>query len=297
MLESFKIGHSTDNEIGTGCTVIISESGAVGGVSVRGGAPGTRETDLLKSENSVEMLNAVVLAGGSAFGLEASCGVMEYLRFKEVGYNTGEYNVPIVASAVLYDLTYKKWGYPTKTMGYNAAKDAKKDNFIYGNIGAGTGATVGKIMGMEHCSKGGLGIAVTKFQNIEICAVVAVNAFGDVYDYKTNQIIAGVKMGNDFLNTESILTGGKEKKTVNCNTTLGCILTNAKLTKSQANKLADTVHNAYSLCIRPVHTEIDGDTIFVMASGEIECNTITLSSLCNEAMCDAIKKAVLNDCK
>lgn len=294
MLNSFKIGHYTNEKIGTGCSVIIAEAGAVGGVSVRGGAPGTRETDLLKSENSVSNINAVVFSGGSAFGLEACSGAMDYLYGKDLGYNTGEFIVPIVCGAVIYDLGYKKWGYPDKSMGKLACMDAKLNNFKYGIIGAGTGATVGKIMGMEKAYKSGLGVSVLSLGSLEVAAIVVVNAFGDVYDYKTNKIIAGCIEGEHFINTCEVLSQGVKYNAGHTNTTLGCIITNARLTKSEANKLADLTHNAYSLNIRPVHTALDGDSIFVMASGEVECNNMLLSQLAVEAMSDAITKAVEN---
>lgn len=292
MLNNFKIGNAHDNMLGTGCTVILAESGAIGGCSVRGGAPGTRETDLLRSENAVSELNAVVLSGGSAFGLEASCGVMEYLKEKGIGYNAGDYHVPIVASAVLYDLSHKAFAYPDKKMGYKACENAKENNFECGSIGAGTGATVGKIMGIEHSSKGGLGVAVVTSGEIELCAVVAVNAFGDVVDYRSNRVIAGVQQGGAFLGTSSLITSGMSLCPTHSNTTIGCIITNAKLTKPEANKLADITHDALAMCIRPVHTSFDGDSIFCMASGEKKANFVLLGEMAIEAMTEAIMRSV-----
>jgi L-aminopeptidase/D-esterase-like protein len=294
MLDKFRIGHYGDKTLGTGVTVIIASEGAIGGVSVRGNAPGTRETDLLRSDALVEKINSVVLTGGSAYGLEASCGVMKYLREKGIGYSTGSQIVPIVCSAVLYDLDYKQFAYPDIEMGYKAAEKAKKDNFVSGDIGAGTGATVGKIMGPITAEKSGLGVAVTKLEELEVAAIVAVNAFGDVYDYETNKIIAGAQGGeNTFINTsEAILTGATVEDAIK-NTTIGCIITNAKITKPQANKLADQAHDAYSLSIRPVHTMVDGDTIFTMASGEVEVNQfIQLGEIAVVTMARAIRNAV-----
>lgn len=294
MLNNFKIGHFTNRETGTGCTVILDENGAIGGVSVMGSAPGTRETDLLRSENTVNTVNAVVLSGGSAFGLEASSGVMRYLAERGVGYNTGTQLVPIVVGAVLYDLDYKEFDFPDVTAGIEACADARSDNYDSGVIGAGTGATVGKIFGMEHCSKSGLGVAHIKRGELEIVAVVAVNAFGDVYDFLTGEIIAGAKSGSSFADSFQIITDGYElsEHTVGTNTTIGCIMTNASLTKAEANKLAQCTHDAYSICIRPVHTSMDGDTVFVLSDGSVEVNSVTLQTLAVECMCVAIKRAV-----
>lgn len=292
MLNKFKIGHASDQEKGTGVTVIIAEEGAVGGVSIRGNAPGTRETDLLKSDALVQKINAVVLTGGSAFGLESTCGVMKYLSEKGIGYNTGAYVVPIVCGAVLYDLEYKEFGYPDIAMGYQAAEAAIEDNYNMGDIGAGTGATVGKIMGTMLSEKSGLGVATAKYDDVEIMAVVAVNAFGDVYDYKSNTIIRGAKSEDGYLNTCSLITSGIEIDKRLKNTTIGCILTNAKISKAQANKLADQVHNAYALCIRPVHTMVDGDTIFTMSSGDVDTEFIQLAEASIQVMSQAIINAV-----
>jgi len=291
MSDKFLIGHK-NNDKGTGVTVIIAPEGAVGGVSVRGNAPGTRETDLLRSDAMVEKINAVVLSGGSAYGLEASSGVMRYLREKGIGYNTGTEIVPIVCGAVLYDLDYKGFSYPDSEMGYQAAKAAKADNYEHGDIGAGSGATVGKIMGMAGASKGGLGVARAHYDDVEITAIVAVNAFGDVYDYRKNEIIAGAKTEGGFINTSDMILSGLEFDQSLKNTTIGCILTNAKLNKPQANKLADQVHDAYALTIRPVHTMMDGDTVFAMSSGEVDVNFIQLAEAAVRVMSEAIMNAV-----
>ncbi|MGI6701051.1 MAG: P1 family peptidase [Christensenellales bacterium] len=290
MLEKFLIGHKNNDS--TGVSVIIAPEGAVAGVSVRGCAPGTRETDLLRADATVDKINAVVLTGGSAFGLESSCGVMKYLREKGIGYNTGTQTVPIVCSAVLYDLDYKEFSYPDSEMGYEAAKAAKPDNTESGDIGAGTGATVGKIMGMMTAVKGGLGISRAKFENLEIMAIAAVNAFGDVYDYKSGEIIAGAKSEEGYINTSEMILQGMEIEPSAKNTTLGCILTNAILTKAEANKLCDRVHDALALTIRPVHTMVDGDTVFAMASGEVEANFIQLSEASVKLMAEAIMNSV-----
>lgn len=292
MLDSFKIGHMSNESKSTGVTVILAPEGATGGVSVRGNAPGTRETDLLRSDALVDKVNAVTLSGGSAFGLEACCGIMKYLKEQGKGYRSGSKIVPIVCGAVLYDLDYIDDQYPTMEMGYQACKVAKSNNFQYGQIGAGTGATVGKIMGMESAEKSGLGVATANFQDTEIMAIVAVNAFGDVYDDETNQVIAGAKLGGKHVNTANMLINDVKFDKSMKNTTIGCIITNAKLTKAQANKLSDQCHNAYALCIRPVHTMLDGDTIFTMASGECDVEFIQFAEIAIQTMAKAIKKAV-----
>lgn len=292
MLENFKIGHITDEINGTGVSVILCEEGAVGGVSVRGSSPATRETDLLKSGNTVEEINAVVLSGGSAYGLEAGCGVMEYLRENGYGYPAGGHRVPIVCGASLYDLEYKEFAYPSKRDGYDAAKIAAKDNFVGGRIGAGTGCTVGKIAGMKNASKSGLGVGCAVIDDeVELAVIVAVNALGDVYDVETNEIIAGVKGGEAFLNTEKLLLAGTQIESLG-NTTIACILTNAALDKTQMNKLCDIAHDGYALAIRPVHTVFDGDAIFGMSKGNKECNFTVLSTAVVKLLSKAIGEAV-----
>lgn len=294
MLESYRIGHADNDEMGTGVTVIICENGAVGGVSVRGSAPATRETDLLRPGNSVNKANAIVLSGGSAFGLEAACGVVQYLNELNIGYPTGSKNVPIVCGASLYDLEYKSTAYPDKIMGYEACINAATNNFNSGMIGAGKGATIGKIMGAMSSVKSGLGVAtITLSDGVEMCAVVAVNAFGDVYDYKTGKRVKGANFNNNEMPIiDTMLTGSKLMIENSSNTTIGCIFTNAKLNKEQANKLADITHDGYAMTIRPVHTMVDGDCIFALSSGEAECNFMVLSSIAPILMAEAVLNAV-----
>lgn len=295
MLDKFLIGHCHDTDKGTGVTVILSLDGATGGVSVRGSAPATRETDLLRCGNLVEKANAIVLSGGSAFGLEASCGVMEFLHERGCGHSTGTNRVPIVCGASLYDLDYKCFAYPDKSMGYNACVAAKSDNFCSGSIGAGCGATIGKIQGNISAVKSGLGIAVCKAGDLEVAAIVAVNAVGDVYDYATGENIAGATISGNRINTMDLVMSGVTFDPQYKNTTIGAIITNAKLSKEQANKIADMAHDGYAMAIRPVHTMADGDTVFTLASGEIESDFMRLSCLVPALMAQAIKKAVNND--
>lgn len=293
MLNSFRIGNFEDEDIGTGVTVILAPNGAVGGVSVRGKAPATRETDLLKSENSVEKVNAVVLSGGSAYGLEAACGVMEYLHKKGYGYPAGSYKVPIVCGASLFDLEYKTFGYPNKEMGLLACETAHTFDEFSGDIGAGCGATVGKLLGMKCASKSGLGVSLIKIGAVEVAAVVAVNAFGNVYKRDSDQILKGCKKNGENIDIENLLKMGVESAlSVGGNTTIGCVVTNAKLNKSGCNALADATHDAYARCIKPVHTSVDGDCIFVLASGEVDVNPMSLQSVSVDLMMRAIEMAV-----
>lgn len=287
----FKIGHYDDDF--TGVSVIISESGAVGGVDCRGGAPGTRETDLLRSEKMMQKINAVVLSGGSAYGLASTVGVMEYLKDHGIGYRTAGKIVPIVCGAVLFDLNQKEYHCPTAEYGLNACKNASK-TLDFGNIGAGKGATVGKIRGLKNACKSGIGAATVKVAGVTVTAVVAVNAMGDVVD-DSGKIIAGAKGKNgEFINTEKCLANGEfAKLLLGANTTIGCIITDAKLSKTEANLIASISHNGLARAIRPVHTMYDGDTMFCMASGKRPVlNLAVIQSAAVEATAKAIVNAV-----
>lgn len=287
----FKIGHYDDDF--TGVSVIISESGAVGGVDCRGGAPGTRETDLLRSEKMMQKINAVVLSGGSAYGLASTVGVMEYLKDHGIGYRTAGKIVPIVCGAVLFDLNQKEYHYPTAEYGLNACKNASK-TLDFGNIGAGKGATVGKIRGLKNACKSGIGAATVRVAGVTVTAVVAVNAMGDVVD-DSGKIIAGAKGKNgEFINTEKCLANGEfAKLLLGANTTIGCIITDAKLSKTEANLIASISHNGLARAIRPVHTMYDGDTMFCMASGKRPVlNLAVIQSAAVEATAKAIVNAV-----
>lgn len=294
MLNAFRLGHFEDVSVGTGVSVVLAPFGATASVSVMGNAPATRETDLLRSECSVEKINAVVLSGGSAFGLDACSGVMQYLKKRGYGYDTGAYKVPIVCGASLYDIEYKTFGFPDADMGMYACETAGDFVDLGGSFGAGCGATVGKLMGMAHAAKGGLGVATIKIGAIEMAAVVAVNAFGNVYDPDTKTMIAGVTKDGKEVNIEGSLRYGVEG-IAGMNTTIGCVVTNAKLTKSQCHVVAKSVHDAYARCIHPVHTMLDGDAVFVMSSGEVECNLLAVQSEATVLMMRAIKNAFRQD--
>lgn len=293
--EGIKIGHAQDDY--TGVTCILADY-AVGGVSVRGGAPGTRETDMLRAEKSQGFVNAVVLSGGSAYGLEAACGVMEYLRKNGVGFKVGDKVVPLVAQAILFDLnTPGEYHYPDKSMGYAAAKAATADGVAFGNVGAGKGATVGKILGAFGACKSGIGAATCRFGDVFVTAVIAVNALGDVCDHNTGKILAGARLpSGEFLNTMQAFANGTLeqmfKMQSGTNTTIGCVMTNAKLSKVEANKLAAVAHDGLAMSIRPVHTDADGDTLFALAKGDKTADINIVMALAAEATARAVENAV-----
>lgn len=405
-IEGFKLGNAEDLKAGTGCTVIISEEGALAGVDVRGGAPATRETDLLKSENTVQKINAVVISGGSAFGLESASGVMNYLDEKNVGFKASGINVPIVCAASLFDLNVgSKFVRPDIDMGKKAAENAYKNEFKSGNFGAGTGTTVGKIYGIERSVKTGLGTFACQIDNLQIGAITAVNVVGDIYD-DNNKIIAGPlsedkseilstimahkerilginnnsnanidisgnghleksflkndisenddlkniiekdNLGKDNLEINSVENDNgdesENEKIANIednkirdeilriegrngegilpipdnnkpneikilegdslfgdeddmifNTTISCLITNAKLSKVQANKLSSILHDAYARAIKPVHSSLDGDTIFVMTTGKVEADFDSLAALST----DILQYAIINSAR
>lgn len=294
-----KVGHSQDLKAGTGCTVIICEKGATTGVDVRGGAPGTRETDLLNPINLVDKAHAIYLGGGSAFGLDGASGVMKYLEEREIGFDVVLTKVPIVPGAVLFDLGVGDYRVrPDAKMGYDACLNASDEEVRQGNIGAGTGATVGKIFGGLRCMKSGLGTASFKSQELIIGAIVAVNCFGDIVDPESGEIIAGVLSENkkEVANTMSFLRNfpQKTKDNFSRNTTIGVIATNAKLTKAGATKVAMMAQDGYARTINPAHTMFDGDTIFCMATGEVEAGVNVVGAIAAEVMAWAIVKAIKN---
>lgn len=279
-VKGLKVGQVEDEDALTGCTVVICEEGATCGVDVRGSAPGTRETDLLDPINSVQKVHAVVLSGGSAFGLESTCGVSKYLEEKNIGFDVGVCKVPIVTGAVLFDLGVGDYKVrPDKEMGYKACLNASETELKQGNYGAGCGATVGKIKGLDYVTKGGIGSYSIKLDNgVVVSALIAVNAFGDIYE--DGKVIAGVLNYDKtkLLNTYEIMKSGFMKGGFKIdNTTIGIVATNAKLTKAQCKKISQMAHDGYAKAIFPIHTPHDGDTIFTMSTGEIEVDSdITL---------------------
>jgi len=297
-VNGIKVGHAQSDEGMTGCTVIICEKGAIGGVDVRGSAPGTRETDLLRPENMVDKIHAVVLTGGSAFGLEAASGVMNYLEENNIGFDTGVAMVPIVTSAVIFDLAIGDHKIrPGLKMGYEAAKSATTKERRQGNIGCGMGATVGKILGPANAMKSGLGSATVRAGELVVSAIVAVNSFGDIFDYETGKQIAGVYDYDkkEMLNTYSIMKQQlKSAGFPGGNTTIAVVATNAILTKAEANKIASMAHNGFARSINPVHTMFDGDTIFAIAVNEIPGDVSMIGTMAGEAISRSITNAIIS---
>jgi len=296
-IEDIKVGHAHNLDAGTGCTVVICEKGATAGVDIRGGAPGTRETDLLNPVNLVEKIHAVVLAGGSAFGLDAASGVMQYLEERNIGFDVQVARVPIVCGAVLFDLAIGDHRIrPDKEMGCQACRNAMNGVCAEGNVGAGAGATVGKILGMARAMKSGLGCHAIQVGALRIGALVAVNCLGDVIDPDTGERLAGL-LNEDLTklaDTETVMiqSYATKKNLFAGNTTIGIIATNAILTKSQTAKLASMAQNGYARTMRPAHSMFDGDSIFTMATGHVEADLSVLGLLSARVMERAIVSAV-----
>jgi L-aminopeptidase/D-esterase-like protein len=307
-VRGIEVGYAQDDEALTGCTVILCRKGAVAGVDVRGGAPGTRETDLLDPINLVQKIHAIVLAGGSAFGLDAATGVMRYLEEKKVGFNTGAAKVPIVPSAILYDLNIGRADVrPDSAMGYRAAASASSDAPREGNAGAGTGASVGKMFGGSLAMKSGVGTASMDIGGgIVLGALVAVNAFGDVVDPQTGEILVGLRSGKVgplrigrkgyFADTLTMMKGtigrGVLGLATRTNTVIGVVATNAKLNKAQATKVAQMAQDGVARAIRPAHTMLDGDVLFALSTGAEKADVSTVGAFAAEVLSQAIIRAV-----
>jgi L-aminopeptidase/D-esterase-like protein len=303
-----EVGHAQDNEALTGCTVVLCRKGAVGGVDVRGSAPGTRETDLLDPLNLVEKVHAVMLAGGSAYGLDAAGGVMRYLEEQKVGFNTGAGLVPIVPAAILFDLGIGRGDIrPDAAMGYKACEAASTAGVAEGNVGAGSGASVGKLLGAKQSMKSGLGSAsIAIGGGIVVGALAAVNAFGDIIDPQNGQIVAGLRSAEFgpfhigakeyFADTlelmKSMLGRGVMGFATKSNTVLAVVAVNADFTKAESNKMAQMAHDGLARTIRPAHTMLDGDTIFALATGGHKVDVTTAGAFAAEALSVAILRAV-----
>ena len=292
-------GHAQDDDALTGCTVILTRQGAVCGVDVRGGAPGTRETDLLDPRNLVEKVHGILLAGGSAFGLDAASGVMRWLDEQHIGFDTDSGTVPIVPAAILFDLGVGRADVrPDAAMGYRACEVASTDRVPEGNVGAGTGASVGKALGMTQAMKAGVGSAsISLGGGLVIGALAAVNAFGDVLDPSTGQIVAGARSPGEeggFIGTSNILRSMMRAAMppVPSNTLLAVVAVNAELNKAQASKVAQMAQDAIARCIRPSHTMWDGDTVFSLATGGMQADVTIIGMLAAEALTEAILRAV-----
>lgn len=294
-----KIGNFTDTRRPTGCTVILTEEGAVAGVDVRGAAPGTRDTDLLNPINTVQTVHAIMLSGGSAFGLAAADGAMRYLEEHGIGFDMRVARVPIVPAAILFDLGVGDARIrPDAEAGYKACKVASTTAPAEGNVGAGAGATVGKLFGMARAMKSGIGTSAIKLDGITVGVIVAVNAVGDVFDPTTGKIVAGArtKDGKSLVNSMAALLRGEPLPPLLAGTatTIGVVATDVVLTKAQASKVAQMAHDGLARTINPVHTAYDGDTIFALATGKSSkpVNVTLIGALAAEAMAEAVVRAV-----
>jgi L-aminopeptidase/D-esterase-like protein len=290
------VGHVSDFEALTGCTAIVCEAGATGGVDIRGSATGTQEIDVLSPGHVTDKVHAILLAGGSAFGLEAAAGVRRYLASKKVGFAFGGQHIPIVPGAILFDLAIGKPGvHPNVAMGEAAAAAATDAAVQEGCVGAGTGATIGKLFGMSRAMKSGIGSwTVTLPGGLLVSALVALNAVGDVRDPATGKLVAGARKSADsreLIDSEAEMKRGAVIGGGRGNTTLGVVATNAKLNKVQANKLAEFASLGVARTIYPVNTMSDGDTTFALACGELQADINTLGTAAAEAMAQAILRA------
>ena len=296
--ERLKIGQAENEQAGTGCTVLLlGEEGSPAGLDVRGGGPASRESELLKPMAAAGVIHAILLSGGSAFGLDAAGGVMRYLEERNIGFDVGVTKVPLVCQSCLFDLTVGDAHVrPDAAMAYAACRNAEQGNYRDGNYGAGTGATVGKIRGMERCMKSGIGSYAVQLGALKVGALVAVNALGDIYDWRNGQKVAGLlaEDGRTFADGETEAWGRlavQENKFVG-NTTLGVVLTNARFDKSRLCKIAGMAQDGYARAIRPVHTTADGDSIYAVSLGDVPADQDAVGALGARVMAQAILRAV-----
>ena len=299
-IDGLRIGHATDKGHKTGCTVVLAENGAVAGVDVRGGAPGTHGTDALRPENLVERLHAVVLTGGSAFGLASIQGVMRYLRERNCGFQTQHGVVPIVSGAVVFDLGLNKSGtLPDADMGYQACKNSSISGAEQGNTGAGAGATVGKLFGLERAMKGGQGFASLVSPNgLRLWALAVVNAFGDIRNHENGQLLAGArtKDGRQLANAAASLAKLEVLRGFSAtNTVLGVVGTNATLSKAELTRVAQMAHDGIARAVFPSHTLYDGDTIFTLSTGSYgRVETSVVGALAAHLVSQAIVNGIIH---
>ena len=293
----FRVGQEQDEKGMTGITVILCDDVAPAGVDVRGGGPASRETPLLQPVADAKGIHAIVLSGGSAFGLDAAGGVMQYLEERNIGFDVGVTKVPLVCQSCLFDLRIgDKDVRPDKSMAYRACENASYEPMLEGNFGAGCGCTVGKINGIEHCMKSGIGSYAVRVGELKVGAIVAVNALGDVYDIDTGKELAGLRdEQNRLASSEEALyqMAVCPKNLFTGNTTIGVILTNAKMDKTTMNKVASMAHNGYARAIRPVHTMADGDSIYALSVGNVESDVNVVGTLSAYVMGKAIGRAVM----
>ncbi len=296
----FKVGHAQDTDAATGCTVILCPPGTVGGVDVRGSAAGTRQIDSLNSAHFVDEVHAVLLSGGSAFGLDASGGVMRYLEEQGIGYATSAGRVPIVPTAIIYDLGLGNGRKrPDREMGYQACLNSRSGAVAEGSVGVGTGASVGKIMGIGLATKGGVGTTSLIFPSgLIVAALAAVNAFGDVIDPAEGKILAGArnpKNPKEFLNSAAAIKAGAPMRRYNSpvqNTTLGVVATNARLSKREITKVAQMAQSGLARVISPIHSTVDGDLIFALSAGDLTAEVNAVGIIAGEAITAAVTRAV-----
>ena len=301
IVPGIRVGHATDADALTGCTVVLCEKGTIGGVDQRGGATGSRQIDSLHPIRLVEEVHAILLSGGSAFGLNAATGVMRYLEEQGVGVQISNSRIPIVPTAILFDLSIGKPSIrPDAKMGYQSCLNANNNPVLEGNVGAGCGATAGKILGIHNAVKTGIGSAGMELRNgLYIGAIIAVNSFGDVIEPGTGKIIAGARIAeeNQFANTLNVMKtlsdSGKLRGGNRSNTVIGVVATNAKFNKEQINKVAQMAQSGVTRAIRPAHTMFDGDTIFALATGYIEADENIIGAFASEMVTEAIIRAVL----
>lgn len=291
------VGHATDREGLTGCTAVLFDvpEGAVVGVDVRGSSPGTRETDRLGPIGAVRGTHGLLLTGGSAFGLAAADGVVRFLEEKGVGLDVGVARIPLVSAAVLFDLVFgSAEARPDAAMGYEAAASATSGPFEQGSVGAGTGASVGKVLGMDRAMKGGIGSAsVEPQEGLVVAAIAAVNAFGDVRDPDTNETLAAPRLDDGTLgDTTALLPEAAARMRWGENTTLGIVVTNARLTKPQAVKVAQMAHDGLARAVHPVHSTVDGDVVFAASAGTVEVASDVVGAWGARVMQRAIVRAV-----
>ncbi|MFH1183423.1 MAG: P1 family peptidase [Chloroflexota bacterium] len=302
-----QVGHAQNTVALTGCTVVLCRKGAVAGADVRGGAPGTRETDLLDPTTLVQRVHAVLLSGGSAFGLDAASGVMRYLSERKIGFKTAAAAIPIVPAAIIFDLNLgSKLVRPDAVMGYDACLAASSARPREGNIGAGTGASVGKLFGTALGMKSGLGTASIKIGAMVVGALVVVNSFGDVVDPATGVLIAGLRSGrlgplriggSGYLADTLIAMRSLAGRTAlglaqHANTAIGVVATNVGLNKAEATRVAQMAHDGLARAIRPVHTMLDGDTIFALSTGRARGDVTAVGAFAAEAVTQAVLRAV-----
>ncbi len=294
-----KVGHAQIDDKLTGCTVILAErKGATAGVDIRGGAPGSRESALLAPEKAVDKIHGILLTGGSAFGLDAAAGVMKYLREQRVGFDTGILPVPIVPAAVIFDFLIGEPGWPDASQAYSACKSASSTELKRGNIGAGIGATIGKVKGPDYMMKSGVGTAYYQFSSgVSLGALVVLNTFGDIRCQHTGNIIAGAydRKNKEFLDTMKVLENNnvnKDKEFSIENTTLVVLATDAHLNKTQAKKIAELGQNGLARSLSPVHTMLDGDTVYAISTGDKKINLSLLGNKASEVISEAILDSV-----